>query len=94
MSASLRTRMAAKGLYLWACIQDMPLEPITDAHREFVEWAKANPALIGLAIKAQFNLFDAVNRAHFDREPPVKIDAWAKDRCIALGLTLAMESYQ
>ncbi len=88
MSASHRTRMAAKGIYLWACVQDMPLAPLTEAHAQFVEWAKAHPDLIGLAVKAQFDLFDRVNAA-----PSLTIDPWARARCVELGLTLAMESY-
>lgn len=64
MNASHRTRIIARGIYLYAVVQDMPAKYAHDSKEAgaWREWCNDNgPAMEDFVRQAQFNLFDSVN---------------------------------
>lgn len=66
MNNSSRTRDMARGIYFWACLQDLPMAQAEDPNqierKAWNDWARAhNQNEIAFVQREQFNLFDRVN---------------------------------
>ncbi len=66
MNTSSKTRDMARGIYFWACLQDLPLAQAEDPNqierKAWNEWARAhNEIEIAFVQAEQFALFDRVN---------------------------------
>ena len=62
MNTSQKTRLIAQGIYLWASVQDSPMDtkesPIWKAWNA---WMELNPQWVDFVKMEQFDLFDRVN---------------------------------
>lgn len=65
MNNSHRTTIIARGLALWAEVQDMPGDKVEGSWpaRKFADWSNRYPQFVDFVKAEQFALFDRVNAA-------------------------------
>lgn len=63
MNNSRRTAIIARGIGLWAQVQDQPADSYNDAHKDWRRWENHYPEFVEFVKAEQFALFDRVNAA-------------------------------